>query len=105
MAQGIMQMAQQRPDPLLEAFGQGGLGSSPVANVAVVGLMALVAEHVLSLLARLADALVRDAAAPLGWLVGGARARCLGHAGPWPGLWAGRGGRRRGRGRRQGGGR
>jgi hypothetical protein len=66
MAQGTMQLVQQRPDPLLEVLGQGGLGSSPVANVAVVELMALVAKHVPSLLARLAGALVRDVAAPLG---------------------------------------
>ena len=73
MIQGIIQVAQQRPDLLLEVFGQGGLGNSPVANAAVVDLMALVATHVLSLLTSLAGpivcgvaaALVRDVAAPL----------------------------------------
>ena len=65
MAQGIVQVAQQRPDLLQQVFSQGGLGSSPVANAAVVELMALVAKHVLSPLTSLAVPLVRDAAVPL----------------------------------------
>ena len=66
MMQGIMQVAQQRPDLLLEVFGWGRLGNSPVANAAVVDLMALVATHVLSLLTSLTGPLVRGVAAPLG---------------------------------------
>ena len=65
MAQGIVQMAQQRPDLLQQVFGQGGMGSSPVANAAVVELTALVAKHMLSLLTSVAVPLVRDVAVPL----------------------------------------
>ena len=65
MAQGMVLLAQQRPDLVQQVFSQGGLGSSPVANAAVVELMALVAKHVLSPLTSLAVPLVRDAAIPL----------------------------------------
>jgi hypothetical protein len=62
MAQGIVQVTQQRPDLLLEACG---LGSSPVANAAVVELAALVAKQVLNPLTSAAVPLVRDVAVPV----------------------------------------
>jgi hypothetical protein len=65
MAQGIVQVAQQRPDLLQQVFGQGGMGSSPVANAAVGELTALVAKHMLSLLTSVAVPLIDDVAAPL----------------------------------------
>ena len=77
-------MAQHRSDLLLEVVGQGGLGNSPVSNAAVVDLMALVAKHVLSVLASLDGPLVRNVAAPLGRPAGGGQARRVGHGGPWP---------------------
>ena len=65
MVQCISQVAQQRPDLLQQVFSQGGMGSSPAANAAVVELMALVAKQVLSPLTSLALPLVRDVAVPL----------------------------------------
>ena len=84
MVQGIIQVAQHRPDPLLEVCGQRGLGSSLVANAAVVDLMALVSRHVLCLLPSLAAPLVRAGAAPLGRPAAGVQERRLGRGGPWP---------------------
>ena len=94
--QGIIQVAHHRPDPLREVFGEGGVGSSLVANAAVVDLLALVANaavgDLLALVAKavrcrlphLAAPLVRDVAAPLGWPAGGVQVRRLGHGGLWP---------------------
>ena len=84
MVHGIIQVAQHRPDPLPEVFGQGGVGSSLVANAAVVDLMALVARHVLCLLPSRAGPLVRAGAAPLGRPAGGVQVRRLGRGGSWP---------------------
>ena len=84
LVQGIIQVAQHRPDPLLEVCGQGGLGSGLVANAAVVRLMALVAKHVLCLLPSLADPLVGAGGAPLGRPAAGVQERRLGRGGPWP---------------------
>ena len=84
MVQAIIQVAQHRPDPLREIFGQGGLRSSLVANAAVVDLLALVTTHVLRLLPRRAAPLVRAGAAPLGLPADGIQVRRLGRGGPWP---------------------
>ena len=62
MAQGVVQLAQQRPDLLLEVCG---LGSSPVVNAAVVELTALVAKDLLTPLTSSTVPLVRDVAVPV----------------------------------------
>jgi len=48
MAQGFHQAAQQQPDILHQILGPGGALSNPLAKVAVAGLAAVAAKHLLS---------------------------------------------------------